>query len=213
MIKLHVSASEKVGNNNFGSIGAQCGLEIELDSRLAEEADALHEAITRYQQIATTAMREHLGRMIATPTTWKAPATAAPSQPSQPANGKVEDPPSRRTQAPTHQSQAQNGKAHAPAQQSQSQNGKAPKPAPEPHPAFVEYDEQDATVNAEDDHDHDAPTTGRELLGWARRQPEDAFPWLVKTGKKLRYPERILDWSQEQVGRAYAAYHHAHSDN
>jgi len=190
MIKLHVSASEKVGTNTYGSIGAQCGLEIELDSRLADEAGALHEAITRYQQIATTAMREHLGRMIATPTPPKAVATTAPSQQPQP----------------------QNGKAQAPSQQSPAQNGKAPKPAPQPDPEFVEHDEHEESFTDEDDHDDDAPTTGRELLGWARRQPEDAFPWLVKTGKKLRFPERILDWSQEQVGKAYAAYRNANNN-
>ncbi len=204
MIKLHVSASEKVGTNNYGSIGAQCGLEIELDGRLADEAGALHEAITRYQQIATTAMREHLGRMIATPTNGKALGTTAPSQQPQPQNGKAP--------APSQQSQPQNGKARGLAPQPHAQNGKATKPAPQPDPEFVEHDEHEESFTDEDDHDDDAPTTGRELLGWARRQPDDAFPWLVKTGKKLRFPERILDWSQEQVGKAYAAYRNA-NDN
>jgi hypothetical protein len=201
MIKLHVSASEKVGTNNYGSIGAQCGLEIELDSRLADEADALHEAITRYQQIATTAMREHLGRLIATASQPK----GAPVKP-QPQNGKVDDPP-RRVEAPSQQPQVQNGKVEDPPHR------RTTKPATEPHPDFVEYDEHKESFHDEDDHDDDAPTTGRELLGWARRQSEDAFPWLVKTGKKLRFPDRILDWSAEQVGKAYAAYHNARSNN
>jgi hypothetical protein len=88
MIRISVSASEKIGTNNYGSIGAQCGLEIELDSRLADEAAALHEAITRYQQIATTAMRAHLGRMTATNgnANGKANGTPAPSQPPRPSS-------------------------------------------------------------------------------------------------------------------------------
>jgi hypothetical protein len=210
MIKLHISASEKIGTNNYGSIGAQCSLEIELDSRLADEAGALHEAITRYQQIATAAMREHLGRMVssagqtahAKPAAPTSSATAAPTTNGKPGNGP----------APTPTSTA-NGKPSAPTQQHHAQNGKATKVAPEPDPEFVEYDEAEESYTPEDDHDEDAPTTGRELLGWARRQSEDAFPWLIKTGRKLRFPERILDWSQEQVGKAYAAYRNAHSDN
>ncbi|MGO9463345.1 MAG: hypothetical protein ACLQVF_04180 [Isosphaeraceae bacterium] len=134
----------------------------------------------------------------------KALGASAPSQQPQLQNGKA--------QAPSQQSHTQNGKAHGLAQRPHSQNGKATKLAPQPDPEFVEYDEHEESFTDEDDHDEDAPTTGRELLGWARRQPEDAFHWLVKTGKKLRFPERILDWSQEQVGNAYAAYRRANNN-
>jgi hypothetical protein len=34
----------------------------------------------------------------------------------------------------------------------------------------------------------------------------------VKTGKKLNHPDRILDWSPEQVAKAYAAYHEVHTN-
>jgi hypothetical protein len=195
MIKLHVSASEKIGTNNYGSLGAQCGLEIELDSRLADEAGGLHEAITRYQQIATTAMREHLGRMVATTnqTTTRKTTVATETTTAPPTNGKPAN-------------------AAAASQQPHAQNGKASKPAPAPEPEFVEYAEHEEEFTPEDDRDQDAPTTGRELLGWARRQSEDAFPWLVKTGKKLRFPDRILDWSQDQVAKAYATYQQVHSN-
>jgi hypothetical protein len=209
MIRLSVSASEKIGTNTYGSIGAQCGLEIELDSRLADEAGALHEAITRYQQIATTAMREHLGRMLGSTsqsTGTRALVSSPNATPAPQPNGK----PANET-APTATT---NGKAPAASPQSNAQNGKARTPAPEPRPEHVKHDDhEESHYTDEDDRDDDAPTTGRELLGWARRQSEDAFPWLVKTGKKLRYPDRILDWSQEQVGKAYAAYYHTHSNS
>src|SRR5262249_44425740 len=147
MLKIYVSASEKIGTNNYGSVGAQCGLEIELDGRLADDAGALHEAITRYQQIATTAMREHLGRMTSTagrPNGPHATAIAAPTTPA-PTNGK-----------PT------NGKGQTSSEQPPARTGKASTPAPEPDPEFVEFDEQEETFTAEDDRDDDTPTTGRE---------------------------------------------------
>jgi hypothetical protein len=170
MIKLHVSASEKVGTPNYSSLGAQCGLEIELDTRLLAEPEKLRDAILGYQQLCTAAMRDHLRQLGSAPTNGKAPVAAAPS----------------------HQQPSSNGKAHQ----------------REPEPDFTEYDQ----TNEEDDADDAPPTTGRELLGWARKQPEDAFGWLVKTGKKLRFPKRILDWSQSEVTRAYDAYHNAHGN-
>jgi hypothetical protein len=178
MLKLSVSAAEKIGTDNFGSIGAQCSIELELDSQLLEHADALAEAITRHQETVTTAMRAHMKRMVATSNaTPKAPPQAS-SLPHRP-NGKPQATP------PTN---GANG------------TGKA-----------AQADDDDG-FTPEDDHDDDAPTTGRELLGWARRQAEDAFPWLVKTGKKRGFPERILDWNEDQVTQAYRAYHKVHTD-
>ena len=35
--------------------------------------------------------------------------------------------------------------------------------------------------------------------------------WLVGLGKRMRYPNRILDWSPKQVQTAYKTYRQAHS--
>ncbi len=61
-----------------------------------------------------------------------------------------------------------------------------------------------------DEDDDDPPNDGKHLLGWARNQPGDAKNWLVGLGKRLRYPNRILDWSPKQVRTAYQTYREAH---
>jgi hypothetical protein len=68
----------------------------------------------------------------------------------------------------------------------------------------------EADGDAHEPEEDDPPTDGRRLLGWARSQPEDAKNWLVGLGKRLRYPNRILDWSPKQVQTAYQSYREAH---
>jgi hypothetical protein len=77
--------------------------------------------------------------------------------------------------------------------------------SPAKRPAAEQHDQVDDMPE-----DDDPPTDGRRLLGWARSQPEDAKNWLVGLGKRLRYPNRILDWSPKQVQTAYQTYREAH---
>ena len=72
-------------------------------------------------------------------------------------------------------------------------------------PAAEDYDQVDEVPE-----DDDPPNDGNHLLGWARNQPGDAKNWLVGLGKRLRYPNRILDWSPKQVQTAYKTYREAH---
>jgi hypothetical protein len=77
----------------------------------------------------------------------------------------------------------------------------------------AEYDRQEETVDDErerEDEEDNPPTDGRTLLGWARNQDTDAKGWLIKLGKKLRFPNRILDWNAHQVDKAYQAFRQAH---
>src|SRR5262249_25614513 len=52
----------------------------------------------------------------------------------------------------------------------------------------------------------DAPTDGRPLLGWARKQQPDAMGTLLSYGKRNGLRSKIVAWTPEQVR---AAYHHA----
>jgi hypothetical protein len=161
-IRLHVEVCKKEGTANYGSIGATCGLEVEIDLATLADPTAAVARIRGFYSLCELAMNEELARL-------KDPATAAA--------------------APTN-----------------------------PPPAKRPADRTPPVVTAAEDHDQaeevpeedDPPTDGRRLLGWARSQPEDAKNWLVGLGKRLRYPNRILDWSPKQVQTAYQTYREAH---
>ena len=72
-------------------------------------------------------------------------------------------------------------------------------------PARREPDRGDAWEPPADD-DQDAPTDGRQLLGWARKQHPDAMGTLLSYGKRNGLKSKIVDWTPEQVR---AAYRHA----
>ena len=42
-LKASIGLSRKVGQENYGSLGANCQLEVELDASLIGDADAFHE--------------------------------------------------------------------------------------------------------------------------------------------------------------------------
>jgi hypothetical protein len=154
-IRLHVEVCKKEGTANYGSIGATCGLEVEIDLATLADPTAAVARIRGFYSLCELAMNEELARL-------KDPAAAlAAAAPTNP-------PPAKR-------------------------------PAAEDHDQVDEVPEED-----------DPPTDGRRLLGWARSQPEDAKDWLVGLGKRLRYPNRILDWSPKQVETAYQTYREAH---
>jgi hypothetical protein len=164
-IRLHVEVCKKEGTANYGSIGATCGLEVEIDLATLADPAAAVARIRGFYSLCELAMNEELARLKD-----PAAATAAATNP----------PPAKR---PAHRT---------------------------PTPPVVTAAEQHDQVDDMPEEDDDPPTDGRRLLGWARSQPEDAKNWLVGLGKRLRYPNRILDWSPKQVQTAYQTYREAH---
>ena len=54
-----------------------------------------------------------------------------------------------------------------------------------------------------DPTDEDAPTDGRQLLGWASKQVPDLKGILIGYGKKKGLRSKIVDWTPQQVAAAY----------
>ena len=46
-LKASIGLSRKVGQPDYGSLGANCQLEVELDASLAEDAEAFHDKVRR----------------------------------------------------------------------------------------------------------------------------------------------------------------------
>jgi hypothetical protein len=63
-------------------------------------------------------------------------------------------------------------------------------------------DRSQATVDDEDP-DEDAPTNGRQLLGWAAKQQPDAKGLVMSYGKRNGLKSKIVDWTPDQVEAAY----------
>jgi hypothetical protein len=51
--------------------------------------------------------------------------------------------------------------------------------------------------------DEDAPTDGRQLLGWASKQVPDMKGALIGWGKKKGLASKIVEWTPQQVDAAY----------
>jgi hypothetical protein len=54
-----------------------------------------------------------------------------------------------------------------------------------------------------DPTDEDAPTDGRQLLGWASKQIPDLKGILIGYGKKKGLRSKIVEWTPQQVNAAY----------
>jgi hypothetical protein len=177
-IRLHIEVCKKEGTEHFGSIGATCGVDIELDPAVFNDPAAAVARIRGYYAFCETAMHEELARL--------------------------------RTGQPAAGTAAANGLAAAAAEAPPPKRPVARSPAtPPPAKRAAEVAEESGDEDDAPKQD-DPPTDGRRLLGWARNQPEDAKNWLVGLGKRLRYPNRILDWSPKQVQTAYQSYREAH---
>ena len=74
-MKLNVGVSRKLGLPNYGSVGASCNLELELDATLLErDLDAFHSQIRGAYLAAHQAVHEELARL-------QAVGTQAPTKP------------------------------------------------------------------------------------------------------------------------------------
>ena len=63
-------------------------------------------------------------------------------------------------------------------------------------------DRGDAWESGEEE-DPDAPTSGRQLLGWASKQRPDLKGVLIGYGKKRGLHSKIVEWSPREVAEAY----------
>ena len=70
-------------------------------------------------------------------------------------------------------------------------------------PARREPDRGDAWEPPTDDDDPDAPTDGRQLLGWASKQVPDMKGAILGYGKRNGLRSKIVDWTPDQVLAAY----------
>ena len=74
-MKLNVGVSRKLGLPNYGSVGASCNLELELDATLLErDLDAFHTKIRGAYAAAHRAVHDELARL-------QAAGTQAPAKP------------------------------------------------------------------------------------------------------------------------------------
>jgi hypothetical protein len=180
-IKLHVSVCRKVGTANYGSNGGTCGLEVEIAGSLLADPAKLAATIRGHFDLCEIAVNEELAKLGRS-------ATNGTAQVRQPLITTAA-PPTANGQAPTRP---------------------AARPPEPPAEAFDELHSQEFDASgAEDDDEADPPTTGGQLLGWARKQPHDAKNFAIKLGKKHKFPPRILDWTEAQVTTVYRAYRQA----
>jgi len=96
-IKASIGLSRKVGQENYGSLGANCQLEVELDASLIGDADAFHEKIRRLYALANQAVNDQLaGKSNGNGFTAQKNDQAIPRNGNGNGNGAQEDPASNR---------------------------------------------------------------------------------------------------------------------
>jgi hypothetical protein len=62
MLKLNVGTNRKVGLPDYGSAGASCNLEVELDTSLFQDLDGLQQVIRRAYAACNQAVQDELAR-------------------------------------------------------------------------------------------------------------------------------------------------------
>ena len=181
--KLFVLVSHKVQPRRYHSNGAACGLKVEMAPAALENAQAFVAAIRRHMELCEIAVEEELRRLAAI-------------------DGEI-----RPNVTSTIDDHEVNGRAAGPPNHSAppSRRFDPPPVAPPPCPAedFNEYSTDDGQAEAE--AAEDAPADGRQLFGWARKQPSDMKGWIITYGKKNKFQGNVIDWNESQVARAYAA--------
>ena len=62
-LKASIGLSRKVGQPDYGSLGANCQLEVELDASLVGDAEAFHERVGKLYALANQAVNDQLARL------------------------------------------------------------------------------------------------------------------------------------------------------
>ena len=63
MLKLNVGTNRKIGQPDFGSAGASCTLELELDTGLFQDLDGLQQVVKRAYAACNQAVHDELARI------------------------------------------------------------------------------------------------------------------------------------------------------
>ena len=63
MLKLNVGTNRKIGQPDFGSAGASCNLELELDTGLFQDLDGLQQVVKRAYAACDQAVQDELARI------------------------------------------------------------------------------------------------------------------------------------------------------
>jgi hypothetical protein len=89
-LKLNVGVSRKVGLPDYGSVGASCNLELELDANLIErDLDGFHAQVRGAYVAAQQAVHDELSRLNAANAPSRELPAPAPEPPQRPANGQT----------------------------------------------------------------------------------------------------------------------------
>lgn len=80
-------------------------------------------------------------------------------------------------------------------------------PAPSAPPVSRPEPNRQAPAGQREQTHHGPPKTGRALFAWAKDQDHDGrvLRWLSKWAKLQKFPERFVDWAEDQVSTGYAA--------
>jgi hypothetical protein len=63
MLRLNVGTNRKIGRPDFGSAGASCNLELELDTALFQDLDGLQQVVRRAYAACNQAVNDELSRL------------------------------------------------------------------------------------------------------------------------------------------------------
>ena len=63
MLKLNVGTNRKIGQPDFGSAGASCNLELELDTALFQDLEGLQQVVRRAYAACNQAVQDELARI------------------------------------------------------------------------------------------------------------------------------------------------------
>jgi len=213
MITVTLGTSKKVKCGDFGSVGADCSLTVELEATTATTGEEIQLQIAHHYHAITDAIYRQLATLEARPLVPAAPPKTngtAPAPPAPPAPAK----PAPKTSAPPAKPNGTTAASPAP------QRPVPPQPAEQRTALDAElarqFDAAPADDQEEDDEDlaedDDTPRRGIELLGWARRQSGDAKQELAQIGLHKGFPRLIKDWSPGMVEQALKIYRRTSRD-
>ena len=63
MLRLNVGTNRKIGQPDYGSAGASCNLELELDTTLFQDLDGLQQVVRRAYAACNQAVNDELARL------------------------------------------------------------------------------------------------------------------------------------------------------